>query len=430
VVLTLLSPRETLVLVNIDNIPYLQKPAQVTESRDPAFEHVSHNSQVEIRNTHAIAFYINHYLKDEEVFYVEFFNNDAVNNAVASDFISPTWMKRIQQGKTKIAFHNIHEGFHNISSGVLKFCIRHDIPTEHCIIISSNHDIKFYCERACARLQVPMPRLLQCEVFEIQAGRLLNYFCSDEMLGSLEKFNNLTRNPGDVTHHYLNLNRRQRAHRPMLVGALVAKDLHLKGKVSIGVSDFEENLEEILNGIPGYWQECPDIRTLIMQTRQKYSDLVPMHLDTNDLVTNRALSKVSDCELYRTTMLSVVSETTFFSHHSLSNTRSWEPGVFLSEKTWKPIIHLQPWIMVSQPFTQEAIRAKGYHTWGDFIDESYDYEESDTHRMYMVLRLIEQICRWTPERMLEFQRATYDMCLENQERLIEKTNTGDYLTEL
>ena len=416
-------------LANLQNIPYLNRVDE-TNSDNKRLGVKWQTSKVEMRDSHAIAEYVSEYLSEEQVYYIEFFNSTAVNRANASDFISGPWLNRIRKGETKIAFHNIHEGFHNVSTSVLKFCLRHDIPTEHCIIISSNYDIRQYCERACVRLQTPMPRIILCDVFEIQASRLLNHFISDRMMGSLEAFNETTRDISKTTHHYLNLNRRQRAHRPMLVHALIARDLHLKGKVSLGSSDFDENMEEIMLGVPNYWLECPDVRTQIFQNRTKIEDTLPLYLDTPDLVTNRAMSKLTDVDLYTSTMLSVVSETTFFSHHSLNDTRSWEPGVFLSEKTWKPVIHLQPWIMVSQPFTQEVIRDKGYQTFGEFIDESYDYEESDTHRMYMILRLIEQICRWTPERITEFQLATQEICYHNQDVLLQKVWSGNYFKEL
>ena len=402
-------------LLNIDNIPY-----------------VGRHGKVEYRTSHAIAMYVDRYLSDEDVFYVEFFNGTDLLHADLTSYVKPDILKQIQNNQIKIAFHNIHEGFNNISISILKLVAKYGIPTKNVIIITANHDLKIWTERAAQRINTQVPRIVLCESFEITASRTLDYFISK--IGSMEAWIKYTYHPDSITHQYLNLNRRQRCHRPMLVCALIAKDLLETGKVSFGNSDFGEGegntQSEIIDNVPAYWQAQPDLRKLIIQSRRKILDSLPLYLDTTDLVTNRASSIPTDSELYKQTLMSVVSETTFFSHTCPWGIKMPEPGVFFSEKSWKPILHHQPWIMVSQPYTLQAMKHKGYQTFNEFLDESYDYEENDHQRMFMVLRLIEKISKWTPEKNREFVEYTKPILRHNIELLHTKLSTGDFLGEL
>lgn len=48
------------------------------------------------------------------------------------------------------------------------------------------------------------------------------------------------------------------------------------------------------------------------------------------------------------------------------------PGVFVSEKTWKPIAQAQPFVVLGCAGTLDLLRQQGYKTFGTWIDESYD----------------------------------------------------------
>lgn len=400
-------------LLNIEKIPYIGR-----------------DGKVEYRSSHAIAEYFDRYTDQEEIFYVEFFSGPDLLKANLTSYVKPDILKQIQANKIKIAFHNIHEGFYNISSFILKLANKHQIPSESIIIVTGNHGLKPWADRAAERINMSVPRIILCESFEITASRTLDYFIFK--MGSMDEWIKHTYNPELITHQYLNLNRRQRSHRPMLVSALIAKDLLSYGKVSFGNSDFQEgkNQSDIIDNVPAYWQDHPDLRKLIIQSRSKILKSLPLYLDTKDLVTNRASSMPTDNVLYNSTLLSVVSETTFFSHTCPWGVKLPEPGVFFSEKAWKPILHLHPWIMVSQPYTLQAMKLKGYHTFNEFLDESYDYEEDDHHRMFMILRLIEKICSWTPQRNLEFVEYCKPKLMHNIDLLRDKLNTGDFFGEI
>ena len=61
-----------------------------------------------------------------------------------------------------------------------------------------------------------------------------------------------------------------------------------------------------------------------------------------------------------------------------------EPGLFLSEKTWKPILAGQMFIIIGQKYTLKRLRDLGFETFGHILDESYDNMDNDK-RMYAAI---------------------------------------------
>jgi hypothetical protein len=66
-------------------------------------------------------------------------------------------------------------------------------------------------------------------------------------------------------------------------------------------------------------------------------------------------------------------------------------GAFISEKTFKPIRHAQPFVVFGTVGTLNTLRELGYRTFDHAIDNSYDLEPNNTKRFYKTLDAIEQI---------------------------------------
>jgi hypothetical protein len=66
-------------------------------------------------------------------------------------------------------------------------------------------------------------------------------------------------------------------------------------------------------------------------------------------------------------------------------------GVFLTEKTFKPIKHAQPFVIVGAAGSLAALRNLGYRTFDHAIDNSYDLETDNTQRWRKIRSAIEQI---------------------------------------
>lgn len=66
-------------------------------------------------------------------------------------------------------------------------------------------------------------------------------------------------------------------------------------------------------------------------------------------------------------------------------------GTFITEKTFKPIRHAQPFVIFGTAGTLSKLRDLGYRTFDHAIDNSYDLETDNTQRFVKTLQAIEQI---------------------------------------
>ncbi len=86
-------------------------------------------------------------------------------------------------------------------------------------------------------------------------------------------------------------------------------------------------------------------------------------------------------DVYRDTWVSLITESSYF---------DYEHSIFISEKTFKPIACMQPFIIVGSKHTLKYLRQLGYQTFDGFIDESYDDCDDDT-RFAAIIKSLEKI---------------------------------------
>ena len=117
-------------------------------------------------------------------------------------------------------------------------------------------------------------------------------------------------------------------------------------------------------------------------------------------------------EHYTTSYCHVVVETHFDADQS--------GGAFLTEKTFKPIKHGQPFVIVGAPGTLATLRSLGYRTFDHAIDNSYDLETDNTRRWQMCLEAIQQIQAQDPDAW--FAQCLDDLC-HNQNLFAKSKST-------
>jgi hypothetical protein len=72
-------------------------------------------------------------------------------------------------------------------------------------------------------------------------------------------------------------------------------------------------------------------------------------------------------------------------------------GAFLTEKTFKPIKHAQPFVIVGAAGSLQALRDLGYRTFDHAIDNNYDLETNNTRRWQKILSTLKQIQNQDPQ---------------------------------
>jgi len=82
--------------------------------------------------------------------------------------------------------------------------------------------------------------------------------------------------------------------------------------------------------------------------------------------------------------LNIVSETAFD-----------YPGCNHSEKILQPMLSMRPFVIISSAHSLQFLRSKGFETFGNIIDESYDEIEDPNHRLEKVMSLVLELNKLT-----------------------------------
>jgi hypothetical protein len=136
--------------------------------------------------------------------------------------------------------------------------------------------------------------------------------------------------------------------------------------------------------------------------------LLPYELDTHFLKPeekNHFGAKNNMKDWYSDTYINLVTETFF------------GPNVFLSEKIFKPISNLQPFIVLGDYGTLAELKRLGFKTFEPFIDESYDLEINPKDRMKKIEIEIEKLKNKSIEEIHNWYYSIKDILIYNQKHL-------------
>ena len=161
--------------------------------------------------------------------------------------------------------------------------------------------------------------------------------------------------------------------------ATVVADLHRHG--ILDSSQWSYNTDLALNDDPA---DNP-IQVTSLALDKYLQDFVDCGPYTCDQLTAEQHNDhhITVAEHYTQSYCNIVLETHFDADQS--------GGAFLTEKTFKPIKHGQPFVIAGGPGSLQALRDLGYRTFDHCIDNSYDLELDNTQRWLKLLQSIQQI---------------------------------------
>ena len=173
-------------------------------------------------------------------------------------------------------------------------------------------------------------------------------------------------------HKFLYLNRRPHHFRIAAVSLLYSK--RHQGLMSLGLNgqmgdNYFENQETIFK------TQLPTIYKTYQNINLKKS--LPLVIkdgidaETENPVIDKRVDKFYNSYLH------IVAET----YQDYSIDRS-----FFSEKIFKPIMFMQPFVIVGEAFALQNLKSLGYATFDKFIDESYDTITNNEQRMYACIK--------------------------------------------
>jgi hypothetical protein len=87
-------------------------------------------------------------------------------------------------------------------------------------------------------------------------------------------------------------------------------------------------------------------------------------------------------------------------------------GTFITEKTFKPIRHAQPFVIFGTADSLATLKKLGYKTFDDVLDNSYDSESDNTQRFIKTLNTLQRL---NDSDLHEFYVSCKEQVMHNQE---------------
>jgi hypothetical protein len=344
---------------------------------------------------------------------------DEHNNFYRYEFtetISPRLIKLAQEGKVKIIFSNIVDPAEPVDyyQTIEKKLEAIGIPTKQIIWIQGNKPRSSFKEDRGSE-SIYLTSILSltqgAENFQRYPTRTALGYVSDVIRPSDLDINK--RRP----KRFLCFNRMiNRPHRLAMVYMALKYDLLSDSIWSFVSLPYKEN---VIQDMQNFWEEPGD--DLLFAPR--IVDLIPYELDTqhlsNDEKQSFATVDNNRKDFYENTYFHIVSETRL----------GEEPSCFFSEKTWRPIMNLQPFIHVGGWRALAKLKELGFKTFGHVIDESYDEVLDPVQRFAIIKKEILRLKSMSMEEMHNLYYSVTDILIHNQ-KLLSESMDFDPLEEL
>lgn len=206
--------------------------------------------------------------------------------------------------------------------------------------------------------------------------------------------------PKDDKFLFLSYNRMFRLSRAILVANYLKYDLLDKGKVSKGkIIDYQWKPGDHNPGLETEWLE-------------KVTELGELTISDD---TNYNLASSINIDDHKQTFVSIVSETLT------------EPGtLFISEKTWKPIQLGHPFMILGSVGTLQLLQQRGYKTFSQYWDESYDTVENTAQKADIIAKNIKKLSELSLEQIKDLRKELEPILIHNLENFKKELEANFY----
>ena len=306
--------------------------------------------------------------------------------------------------------------------------LNYNIPANKVIFVSSNVNGKQQYETFCDN----MPLLTKSKIHIIEANHMLessvdiyNYVLDNNYNNDLDKvlpYKQSFVNKQDLDDmrdtirekYFLCYNRVIREYRLALIAMIYKMGLQDKGIISLGAKEVDIAFGGVWPDYISDFIEDKKQNEIVSDAVKKIKPLYPIDADS-DIDANWIYK---DGERWG----GAVGQWTNFSHqykriyfNIVTESCYNEDCIYMSEKIFKPISNLVPFIIVSTPFFLKKLREIGYKTFHPWINESYDEEVDNDKRFFMILDEIKRLCSMTKEEIHKWYYEMEDILLYNQE---------------
>ena len=316
--------------------------------------------------------------------------------------------EKIDEVKDKVLNSDLHivfdcamEGYSSIVEKLYNKIIEYKIPEDKVFLVSGATDIKEIVTVVSKSINKAPINCIWMREFE--------HYVSVQI-----RDKHLNRNPKNYQKSFLCLNRRWRLQRPVFVAKLIQNDLLPYGYVSLDLCEVPNfGWDQMKESITETHKDDVNFVNYINSNLNHLKNITPLRLDVESRFLTKPFELQPDLDFfYDTSYFSVVTETNYY-----TNSKSYvsnygaicEATRFLTEKTFKPMAYLHPFILVSTPNMLSLLRQLGYKTFSPFIDESYDSELEDCKRMNMIIDEVRKLATLSDTQRDQFLDQTREI---------------------
>ena len=211
-------------------------------------------------------------------------------------------------------------------------------------------------------------------------------------------------------YKFLSYNRNSnRLHRPYVISKLYNDDILKDSLVSLYESRALSEYDNVLKTINNLEFETLKFSKEDREILKKFVDeSYPLKLDHDDATTcARGDNQISTKEHFLNSYFNIVCETSCHSEYT-----------FITEKTLRPVINLQPFIIFGNPYTLVELQNLGFKTFNKWIDESYDTESDTNKRFEMAYAEVKRLSEMDIDEIHELYYEMFDVLEHNFNRLV------------
>jgi hypothetical protein len=280
------------------------------------------------------------------------------------DTLDPRVLLGLQTGNIKLVLNVIHDPLEHLENLVKieKYFNQYGVAGENIIIIGGNTFDSYYDSYPNSKIKITNGYIV--------LNQLTDKFHQYPQVGSLGyKSDYVKEEDLDEDHirskKFICMNRNMlRPHRWLSAYLAVKYKLLDDGIFSfVALHDYTSK-HRIYNALSHYVGESSELESLV----DSIGTIVPLEIDTTHLPVNEKSGfslNNNNKEFFAESYINIVNETSF----------NFGSGKFpfISEKTFHhPIINLQPFIVIGNPFTLKTLRDLGFKTFSPLINEDYD----------------------------------------------------------
>lgn len=112
--------------------------------------------------------------------------------------------------------------------------------------------------------------------------------------------------------------------------------------------------------------------------------------------------------------LNVISET------------KWDNKYFITEKTYKPILGLRPFILAGNPGTLKYLEDHGFYTFEEYWNVNFREQSTDEEIINATVTVIDQICQMSSHEILSLYKEMLPKLIHNRNRFFEHATEQEH----